>query len=193
MNIDLSDYQTVDERIREFYEKHPKGALRRIGDPVPWTFGERAFIAYTAGAWRDATTVDPDGMGTAWEPVPGPTQFTKDSELMNAETAAWGRAIIACGAATAKKGISSQEEIRNRSGNGKPAQAPAANNTDTSWEIMNSRLLQLRERGLLPMWATNAGYPKMNAAMWAALTLPNQKICFDAARDLLPDEQAVAS
>lgn len=191
MTIDLSDYQTVDERICEFYEKHPKGALRRIGDPVPWTFGDRTFIAYTAGAWRDATTVDPDGMGTAWEPVPGPTQFTKDSELMNAETAAWGRAIIACGAATAKKGVASQEEVRNRSGNGKPAQTPAAKNTDTGWEFMRARMVSLRAAGLLNMWFTNAGYPKMNADMWAKLTQANQKICFDAARDLLPDAQAV--
>lgn len=45
---------------------------------------------------------------------PGRTPYTLGSELMNAETSAWGRAIIAVGAADSKKGISSAEEVRNR-------------------------------------------------------------------------------
>jgi len=50
----------------------------------------------------------------ASEPVPGKTNFTRDSELMNAETSAWGRALIAVGAADAKRGIASANEVRNR-------------------------------------------------------------------------------
>lgn len=55
------------------------------------------------------------GIGVAWEPFPGRTPYTKDSELMNAETGAWGRAIMAALAADAKKGIASAQEVRNRS------------------------------------------------------------------------------
>ena len=62
------------------------------------------------------------GIGTAWEPFPGRTPYTRDSELMNAETSAWGRAIVATLAADTNKGIASREEVRNRS---EDAPAPA--------------------------------------------------------------------
>ncbi len=64
------------------------------------------------------------GQGTAWEPVPGPTPFTRDSELQNAETSAWGRAIAALGFKV-KDGIASAEDVRNRTGQ-PAAQKPAA-------------------------------------------------------------------
>src|SRR5665811_1941916 len=53
------------------------------------------------------------GHGVEWEPFPGQTSFTKNSELMNAETAAWGRAILACGL-PAKRGLASRQEVQNR-------------------------------------------------------------------------------
>lgn len=72
-----------------------------------------SFIVYVAAAYR--TPDDPrPGIGTAWEAYPGQTPYTAGSELMNAETSAWGRAIIAVGASDAKKGIASREEVRNR-------------------------------------------------------------------------------
>jgi hypothetical protein len=40
---------------------------------------------------------------------------------MNAETSAWGRAIIAVGAADSRKGIASAEEVRNRAAEREPA------------------------------------------------------------------------
>jgi hypothetical protein len=53
------------------------------------------------------------GTGLAWEPCPGKTPYTKDSELQNAETSAIGRAIIMVGASDAKK-VASANEVRNR-------------------------------------------------------------------------------
>lgn len=120
MAIDLSDYNDVPSRIAEFREKHPDGSLQ---SEVVET-GHPGFVAVKGYAYR--TPDDPrPGVGLAWEPVPGATAFTKDSELQNAETSAWGRAIIAVGAADAKKGIASQEEIRNR-------QAPASTERQTN-------------------------------------------------------------
>lgn len=76
------------------------------------------FIVYTAAAYR--TPDDPrPGIGIAWEPVPGKTPYTADSEMMNAETSAWGRAIIAVGAADSSK-IASREEVRNRTSESGP-------------------------------------------------------------------------
>jgi len=115
-DFDLSNYNTVAERISEFREKYPDGALRPA-DPLRAfqivEAGGLTFVAYTAVAHR--TPDDPlPGVGVAWEPVPGPTKFTRNSELQNAETAAWGRAIIAVGAADAKKGVASREDVQNR-------------------------------------------------------------------------------
>lgn len=105
------DYVDVATRITAFYEKYPDGRLTRLGEPKILDMGGRPFVVYTALAYRDPEDKRP-ALGTAWEPFPGPTPFTKDSELMNAETAAWGRAIIAAGIPSKK--IASEEEVRAR-------------------------------------------------------------------------------
>lgn len=113
MSIDLGSYNDVASRMREFFDKHPDGRLRPA---APWrveTIGDKTFVVFEAAAYRTADDANP-GIGTAWEPFPGRTQFTRDSELMNAETSAWGRAILAVGAADTRKGIASAEEVRNR-------------------------------------------------------------------------------
>lgn len=112
MAFDLDGYNTVPERIAEFREKYPDGRLRQ-GSVEFREFGGKSWVIYTAEAWRSADDPAP-AHGTAWEEVPGRTQFTRDSELQNAETAAWGRAIVAALAADTSKGIASQEEVRNR-------------------------------------------------------------------------------
>lgn len=58
---------------------------------------------------------------------------------------------------------------------------------------MKDRLRALDAVDLLNAWFTNTGHPRMTAQMWAALTLPNRKVCLDRALDLLQGEQAVAS
>jgi hypothetical protein len=111
MNIP-ADYVDVAERIRIFKELYPDGSLQAHDSPRLWKVGDKEFIGYCAAAYRTPDDERP-GIGWAWEPVPGPTPFTKDSELMNAETSAWGRAIVALGIPTKK--IASSEEVRNRS------------------------------------------------------------------------------
>ncbi len=112
MPIDLSNYNTVPERLTEFKEKHPEGSLQAEIIELPAAFAD-SFIAVKAYAYR--TPDDPrPGVGLAFEPMPGKTTYTKDSELQNAETSAWGRAIVAALAADTRKGISTSEEVRNR-------------------------------------------------------------------------------
>lgn len=116
MAIDLGDYIDVATRITEFRAKYPDGYLRPLDLSTPYRIeqvGDRVFVVVVASAYRQPGDKDP-GVGMAWEPFPGQTPYTKNSELMNAETSAWGRAIIAVGAADAKRGIASQEEVRNR-------------------------------------------------------------------------------
>lgn len=106
------DYIDVATRIVEFRDKFPQGSLTQV-DLQFISFGGKDWVVYTAAAYRSPDDLQP-GIGTAWEPVPGPTRFTKDSEVQNAETAAWGRAMVAALAVDTKKGIASQEEVRNR-------------------------------------------------------------------------------
>lgn len=105
------DYVEVPERMREFFGKYPDGCLQTV-EIRAMTFGDLDFLVYIAAAYREPDDPRP-GHGSAWEPVPGKTPYTKDSELMNAETSAWGRAIMAIGASESKK-VASAEEVRNR-------------------------------------------------------------------------------
>lgn len=107
MAIDLSDYVPVAERIVKFRADYPDGRL--ISEVIET--GHDDYVAVKAYVYR--TPDDPrPGVGLAWEKVPGPTSFTKNSELQNAETSAWGRALIAAGVADASRGIATREDIR---------------------------------------------------------------------------------
>lgn len=118
----MDDYVDVAERIQDFMDAFEHGSLQQHREPYVITvqgFNSKTkeeetatFMVYTAAAYR--TPDDPrPGIGTAWERFPGPTPYTHDSELMNAETAAWGRAIIALGLVANRK-IASRQEVRAR-------------------------------------------------------------------------------
>jgi len=107
----LDDYVDVAERLQDFKDAYPEGTCQTISW-YPVEVDGKHFIVYHAAAYR--TPDDPrPGHGIAWEPFPGRTPYTKDSELMNAETAAWGRAIVALGLVANRK-LASRQEVRNR-------------------------------------------------------------------------------
>ena len=107
------DYIPVNERIAQFIAQYPAGSLRPLWPDEPYRVlgeGDTKWLVYGACAYR--TPDDPaPGVGLAWEPVPGRTPYTRGSELMVAETSAWGRALAAIGIAT-NKSIASAEEVR---------------------------------------------------------------------------------
>ena len=120
-----ADYIPVNERIAAFIAKYPDGSLRPLWPDEPYRVlgeGETKWLVYGACAFR--TPDDPaPGVGLAWEPVPGRTPYTRGSELMVAETSAWGRALAAIGIAT-NKSIASAEEVRSaRERSGAPQSA----------------------------------------------------------------------
>lgn len=114
MSFSMDEYVDVAERIRLVKEKYPDAVFQPSNPAKPYEIIEVAgttFVVYTAALYRDPFDACP-AIATAWEEVPGRTPFTKGSELMNAETSAWGRCAIALGMPSKK--IASAEEVRNR-------------------------------------------------------------------------------
>lgn len=107
----LDEYIDVAERLQDFKDAHPEGSLQTLSW-TPTQVDGKWFIVYHAAAFRTPDDTRP-GHGIAWEPFPGGTPYTKNSELMNAETAAWGRAIVALGLAANRK-LASRQEVRAR-------------------------------------------------------------------------------
>lgn len=150
-NPAASGYIDVASRIAEFRAKHPEGSLQPADPSKPFeivTIGQDVFVVVVAAAYRSPDDQRP-GIGMAYEPYPGRTPYTRGSELQNAETSAWGRAIVAALAADTNKGVASYEEVRNRSSERQQPVASyeeliklveAASNTDSLravWRAMN--------------------------------------------------------
>ena len=112
--------------MAEFSEKYPDGTLQQLSLEFVRDLGGADWVVYTAAAFRSPDDKLP-GHGTAWERVPSLTNFTKNSELQNAETSAWGRAIVATFAADTKKAeIASSHEMQSRVAERDPAKLAAA-------------------------------------------------------------------
>lgn len=106
----MDDYKDVAERIDELAAKYPSSSLQSELEPI-YKDGELVGWLCKAFAYRTPDDERP-GIGHAFEPVPGKTPYTRDSEAMNAETSAWGRAIVALGFQTKK--IASKQEVAAR-------------------------------------------------------------------------------
>jgi hypothetical protein len=115
--MDLTNYVDVPTRFAMALERWPE--LRIIENrPEVITVGDKTFIAVTVQAWR--TPEDPIScQATAWEPIPGLTPFTRNSEMMNASTSALGRVLGFMMSFGPK--MASAEEVRNRQETNAPA------------------------------------------------------------------------
>ena len=119
-------YVEVADRIREFRDKYPGGSLRPVNVAKPFeivNIGDLTFIVYVALALRGPEDINP-GVGSAWVRFPGLTNYTRNSELQNAETSAWGRAIIASLGADARR-IATAEDVRNAEAEAQQPARPA--------------------------------------------------------------------
>jgi hypothetical protein len=115
--MDLSNYVDVPTRFAMALERWPE--LRIIENrPEVITIADKVFISVTMQAWR--TPDDPvPAQATCFEPFPGKTSFTRDSEQMNASTSALGRVLGLMMSFGPK--MASAEEVRNRQETNAPA------------------------------------------------------------------------
>jgi hypothetical protein len=108
----LGDYVEVKDRIALFYAKHPDGRL--VTSAAGMTLDPDGVVRVWCSALAYRTPDDPHpGTGTSYLVVPGSTPYTRGSEVENAETSAWGRAIGCLGIGI-DKGIASAQEVRTK-------------------------------------------------------------------------------
>ena len=108
--MDLTNYVEVPERFKQALAKWPELRVKE-NRPEIVTIGDKTFISVTMQIWR--TPDDPlPAQATCFEPFPGKTSFTRDSELMNASTSCLGRCLGLMMSFGPK--MASAEEVRNR-------------------------------------------------------------------------------
>ena len=153
----LVDYVPVEERIEAFYRDHPDGSLQST---IVTELTSDSRICIMAMAYRDPDDKRP-GVGHSWLAIPGETTFTRGSELENAETSAWGRALAALGYEV-KRGVASREEVANK----QPAQGSEASpapvpRTPEETEVLDALLaIPGMTRARLELLAEAAQVPK---------------------------------
>jgi len=116
MTFELDGYLTVAQRIEQLKAKYPEAVLRPFNPAEPFTIkeiGGKEFIVYVAACYK--TPNDPmPAVAVAIEPCVPKSNFTRDSMVMNAETSAWGRCIMAALACDTSGKVASADEVRNR-------------------------------------------------------------------------------
>mgnify|MGYP001217435331 CR=1 FL=1 len=157
----MDDYVDVAARLAEFRAKYPEGSLQPANLAEPFkilTIGQDTYIVVVAAAYRHPDDPRP-GIGMAYEPYPGKTPYTRGSELQNAETSAWGRAIVAALAADTRRGIASAEEVRNR----------RAEQATRSEQVVRPTRHQTEEYNGLARLITDASDVETLRELWAAV------------------------
>jgi len=103
MAFDLSNYETVEDRLVRFWEDHPNG---RVATELVIQDGDQ--VIFKAAIYFDAADPIPRSTGFA-EELRGSSPVNKTSHLENCETSAIGRALANCGYATRGKRASREE------------------------------------------------------------------------------------
>jgi hypothetical protein len=109
--MNLDNYVTVNERLAAALKEFPE--LRIVEEAPEVRLVENiAYIEVCVSVYRN--TDDPlPAIARAWEPWPGKTPFTRDSEMMNAATSALGRALGYMGLGLGKS-IATADEVQLR-------------------------------------------------------------------------------
>jgi hypothetical protein len=119
-------YKMVADRHAQFVIDNPNGLVNselvlsqiRNDNESYDEHGPYGFIVMKVEVWKNREDADagkrPDGVGHASMPVPGTTNFTRNSEVENAETSALGRALAMIGY-HAKDTMASEDEIAAKS------------------------------------------------------------------------------
>jgi hypothetical protein len=109
MSFNLDNYVDVPTRLRMALEKFPDLRVQE-SQPTFREVNDKLYIEIRCTVWRDKDDQLPC-IAFCWEPFPGRTPYTKDSEQMNASTSALGRALGMMGFGIDHKMASKQEVL----------------------------------------------------------------------------------
>ena len=109
MSFNLDNYVDVPTRLRMALEKHPDLRIQE-SQPIFREVNDKLYIEIKCTVWRDKDDPLPV-IAYCWEPFPGTTPYTRDSEQMNASTSALGRALGMMGFGIEHKMASKQEVL----------------------------------------------------------------------------------
>ncbi len=113
--MEKSGYKLVAERHAQFLKDCPDNIIL-----TELSFASDHLVVMKCRVWKTkpsdgiGSSSYPDGTGHASMPIPGPTSFTKNSEVENAETSALGRALAMIGYHP-KDSMASDDEIAMKS------------------------------------------------------------------------------
>ena len=109
MSFNLDNYVDVPTRLRMALEKYPDLRIQE-SQPTFREVNDKLYIEIRCTVWRDKDDQLPT-IAFCWEPFPGTTPYTRDSEQMNASTSALGRALGMMGFGIDHKMASKQEVL----------------------------------------------------------------------------------
>lgn len=109
-NIDLNNYETVDDRIQRFYEKHPTGRILTTIADMKGEVGSTRWVVQARVYRTDEPGRAPDATGYAFE-IDGVGMTQRAAALETGETSAIGRALANLGF-SGNKARASQSEMR---------------------------------------------------------------------------------
>lgn len=109
MSFNLDNYVDVPTRLRMALDKFPDLRVQE-SQPIFREVEQRLYIEIKCTVWRDKDDQLPC-VAYCWEPFPGKTPYTRDSEQMNASTSALGRALGMMGFGIDHKMASKQEVL----------------------------------------------------------------------------------
>jgi hypothetical protein len=119
MSYDLGDYVDVKTRLTLALAKWPDLRVMEHEPKIVEMPDGRTFIQAAVTVWRDPADEMPS-IAYCFEPYPGLTPYTKNSEQPNASTSALGRALGAMGIGISHA-LATANEVRNRSAEKHPA------------------------------------------------------------------------
>lgn len=124
--MNLDNYVDVATRLTMALERWPELRVQETGRELI-ELGDKTFLICTVTVWRTPDDTIPS-IGSAWEPIPGATAFTRSSELMVGFTSALGRALGYMGIGI-NGSIASANEVRNRQTEDRSESTPQGSRT----------------------------------------------------------------
>jgi hypothetical protein len=117
-HFNLSEYETVDERLHKFWDQYPNGRVQ-----TDMVFYDEKRVVFKASLFKDADNEHPAATGYA-EEVFGSSPVNKTSFVENCETSAIGRA--ASNMALSAKGKRPSQTEMSKANRRSDAPAPSA-------------------------------------------------------------------